>query len=524
LAPLIALASGPVPRPPIDRPGATRAATATAPAILRMPLVALRADLTTGACGWLPTQPPPRAAPSRETARGYLSQARLVSYFPANAAWSNMWLRWDAARIDADFAHIAALGANAVRLVVPTDAFGYPTPSPAALDELSRTVDLAAAHRLAVHLTLFDGWSSYCDLAGSQEWASALLGPYRGDTRVAAVELQNEMDPADQEAVAWAQRMVPWGQELLRGTPITISVSGSVGVPGLVLLAADGIPLDYYDLHYYGPAPHAYAVLRRARDLVGPAPLFIGETGRSSYPSDEPGATTDGEEALQDQYLRTVERAAQSLEIPLAAPWIFSDLAPGAIPPGEWASKLSQYRYGLLRIDGTPKPAALSIARLFTQGTVDLSFNNGFEDVGAASLPANWGVWRPADGRFARDTAVAHGGVASARIDRSGGDADSVPAFYLSPITLIVPGEAYTANAWAKAAGATGSNRLALAWFDASGAYLSTSHSPSLPPGETGWTRLSVTARAPSDAAFVEIHLQSAANQGTVWFDDVAFG
>ena len=64
---------------------------------------------------------------------------------------------------------------------------------------------------------------------------------------------------------------------------------------------------------------------------------------------------------------------------------------------------------------------------------------------------------------------------------------------------------------------------LSLAWFDSNGTYLGGSVSAILPAGTTDWTLLNVRAQAPAEAAFVEIHLQSANNAGTVWFDDVTF-
>ena len=45
-----------------------------------------------------------------------------------------------------------------------------------------------------------------------------------------------------------------------------------------------------------------------------------------------------------------------------------------------------------------------------------------------------------------------------------------------------------------------------------------------LPMGTTDWTQLKVAGRAPAGAVCYQIHLKSAGNSGTVWFDDVAVG
>jgi hypothetical protein len=99
-----------------------------------------------------------------------------------------------------------------------------------------------------------------------------------------------------------------------------------------------------------------------------------------------------------------------------------------------------------------------------------------------------------------------------------------VPAFYISPIDAhVVPGQSYTATAWVRGLNATGATRVALAWFDASGAYLGQVESAVLPTGTTGWTLLTAAGVAPAGAAYLQIHLKSAYNRGTAWFDDVTF-
>src|SRR5690349_14755417 len=93
--------------------------------------------------------------------RAFLGQLKLINYFPAHGGWSFMWQRWDAATLDADFARIAALHANTVRLILQAATFGYPSPAPAMQARLARTVALAQAHGLRVQLTLFDWWYRY---------------------------------------------------------------------------------------------------------------------------------------------------------------------------------------------------------------------------------------------------------------------------------------------------------------------------------------------------------------------------
>jgi hypothetical protein len=53
---------------------------------------------------------------------------KVVSYFPSNAGWTEMWTDWQPARIDADLGRLESLHANTVRAIVQPVLFGYPHP------------------------------------------------------------------------------------------------------------------------------------------------------------------------------------------------------------------------------------------------------------------------------------------------------------------------------------------------------------------------------------------------------------
>jgi hypothetical protein len=76
---------------------------------------------------------------------------------------------------------------------------------------------------------------------------------------------------------------------------------------------------------------------------------------------------------------------------------------------------------------------------------------------------------------------------------------------------------------WARGQEATGDTRVALAWLDADDNYLGLSQSSALPPGTTKWTKLTAKAKAPPNAATVQVHLKSGYDDGTAFFDDVTF-
>ncbi len=443
-----------------------------------------------------------------------------------------MWSNWDATSFNTDMAKIASLYANSVRIILRSDTIGYPTPSATMLNEISQAIAEAYSNGLTVDLTLFD-WSTshYTDIAGCKQWASAVLTPHRNDGRIAYIDLQNELQTSNASAVSWAQTMIPYIRSIAGYIPITVSATG--GVTTLSQQVADGFPVDFYEVHYYGAAGLAYNTFIQAETAINNKPLYIGETGYSTYSNNSfytgINKNQTNQEAQQDLYFRTIAYATRGLHLPPLRPWIFQDFTCSGVPSSVFtcSGSPSQFYFGLYRTDGSAKPAQSSITSIFNGRTIDMSFNNGFESLDGSGLPVDWNLWQSStDGytaTFASDCTTAHTGNCSAEISNSVSNAKGTPGFYLEPVKYIVPGQSYTATVYAKGLNATGFTNITLAWFDANFNFLGNDSSSSLPTGTTGWTQLSVTATAPAAAANVEIHVVSGNNTGTVWFDDVIF-
>ena len=339
--------------------------------VLCIPLILAIAAVQSTSDG--PARRLPAAQPTSDGPAGRLPMVREsmvrdlkeVNYYPAAGAHTYMWSRFDPTVIDRDFARIRALGANTVRIFIQPSVFGFPTVRPVMADRLSEVIGLAAKHSLRVHLTLFDWWSGFTDIADSKEWVSSLLSRYRDDPRIVVIELQNEVDPRNREAVAWVSTMLPYLSTVMPGTLRTVSVA-SVPPEVFALFTHElkNSPPDFWDYHYYGPAGDAVSVLSSIKALAAPRPLFVGETG---YSTDE----TPGDQAAQEQaqaaYYRAVFAAAAALGLPTPAPWILNDFSPGGIPPESPAvDEPAQYGYGLFQLNGTPKPAAAVVRRAFS--------------------------------------------------------------------------------------------------------------------------------------------------------------
>ncbi|HET7567152.1 MAG TPA: carbohydrate binding domain-containing protein [Gaiellaceae bacterium] len=439
---------------------------------------------------------------------------RVVAYYPAHDGWTYMWRRWKPDQIDRDFALIAGLHANTVRVFLQPPAFGYPRPRADALAKLDTLFTLAQRHGLSLELTLFDWWWSYADVQGSQTWAKAVLSRYAGDPRLACVELRNELDPYDPKAVAWARQLLPYVRSIAGGTPVTLSVSGNDPLGRLKALSAELAPVapDFWSFHYYDKAEYAYWTLASARAAVAPVPLVLAETGYQSGASVPQPRTREERDEEQVRYLRTIMNATALLGMPPAGVWVLLDFTRGASP---LRMPADEYSFGLFRADGTPKPAAEAARAAFAApGVVDRDFDGGFEDPGLSTWRAHGA------GAFARDGTTAHGGSASAAVGGTGKGIASLTTIPTDP--WVVPGQTVTLSAWARGVAATGRTVVQLQWLAGDRTRLGSADSEPLPDGTTGWTQLQVTASAPAGVAFVRIALVTSGDSGSVRFDDVA--
>jgi hypothetical protein len=459
---------------------------------------------------------------------------KVVAYMPATGGWTTMWTHWTPARYSADFARIAGLKANTVRIVVPVDLFGYPTPSQLYAGRLQQIVGIAAKQGLRVTLTIFDWFhpGGYADIAGSEQWASALLSPYAGDPRISFVEVRNEIDTTNPQALAWAAQLIPYVQSVLDGTPVTISVGGADQLAALQTLktALAGADPDFYSLHYYGGSGEdAYWTLQQAEAAVAPTPLYFGETG---YPTSKWATgyadmplTPPAQEAAQAHFLKTVAYAAYRLGLPPPGLWVLDDFDPGTIPHAAQApTNPAEYHFGLFRTDGTPKPA-VAVVRSFFGAAPQVGFDQSFEQAvptaSGGSIPAEWSAFGTPNTVLAQDDEQPHSGTRDAVVRALAGFADGT--FYTSPImSTPPPGAVADASVWVRVRSRGAQVRLRLEWLDGSLNQLAIQSSAPPVPGP-GWRQLNVSGPPATGATSVRLELVVSNSPGSVWFDDVGF-
>ncbi len=466
---------------------------------------------------------------------------KLVSYYPAKHPWAAMWTSFDVNEIKDDFARAHATGFDTVRIFLPPKVMGFPQPSTPMRTELAQVIQAAKDAHLKVGLSLFDRYSSYKDLEGSDEWLHEILKPYRGHPEIAFVELRNELDPGDSGAMPWLRHMVASTRQEAPRTPILVSTPGRLG-PGAVKRMARGLrsaPADAYGLHYYGSPALLTSVLESARKGIAPARLYLGEIGYSTSPQNPATPGLPGTQAAQEEQQVVVFSSAfaatRAAGLPSPGLWTLTDFDDRANPPdANGAQAVLERKYGLYREDGTAKPSASVVRGYFTVGggvSTSLGSFSRSDGTTGIPLPLGWRIFGLGAGTFSWDGTVGHDAPGSAKLSATlpitstsvDSDASIVPSFYISPAGVHVqPGRSFSAVVWARGEDVTGSNRISLSFFDSSGRFLFQRESADLPQGTTNWTRLVVSAVAPKRAASLQLHLKSSGNDGSVWFDDAS--
>ena len=443
-------------------------------------------------------------------------QMKVVEYMPVGASWTNMWSEFNPTVIQSDFKKVTELGANTVRISIDPFEFGWPNVTPTMASELSEVLSLAKAQGLYVQLTLFDWWGSYSQISTSESWLSSLLSSYRNDPEIAFIELQNEIDPTNPAAMTWARDILPAAKAVAGDIPLTFSISSTSGLNGIRALksALGSEQLSFYDIHYYGSPGAAAATLGAVKAAVAPAPLFVGEIGFSTYTT--AGAVEEANlESQQASFYAGVDSATASLGLPAPGLFMLNDLDASGVPgpksyPQNWSC-------GLFTTTGDKKPAEAVEQQFFTTGTVPIVLDPSFETA-SGGVPTGWLYSGPGTGTWS--SAVGHSGPTSVEI----ADGSGAQSYWDSVLNTgaLTTGEKLQVTAWAEGSAVTGSNVVAVAWYNSSNNYISNQMSAPLPSGNSRWTELAVDAVAPAGAAYAVAYLQSIGDTGSVWFDDVS--
>ena len=461
-------------------------------------------------------------------ARKNPSALQIMSYYPPEAGWSGMWTTYAHARTQRDFANMKSLGVNTVRIIVQPYAVGWPTMSPAGTAAMRDIMATASADGLFIQLTLFDGWGTYDQVSLSNQWLTSLFSGLPSTAPIALVELQNEIDPTVPSHIAWARSMLATIGTLLPGVPRTLSVKGGPDAASLTQQMLTDLPpslLDVIDLHLYGTWADLISAIENIQKLNDPRPMIIGEIGAGSVLD-----TPNSADQTQAAYYSQIFAYCYASGLPLPGVWIYSDIDPAHTP----ADNPNVLNYGLRRLDGTWKPAAAVIQQYFSiaastgvdAATAPASSSGLTDSDFSAEAPSpdkysSLGAWRAAYlsqvSSIGTSTVTGRTGRA-AQITGARGTHAQVPAIY-QQFPLVKPGMHLSASAWINTSASTGRAYMYIAYFDKTGTYINSAYTPDAVNGQT-WTQISLTAVAPTTAAYAQLGFAAYSNPGTVSFDD----
>ncbi len=302
-------------------------------------------------------------AGSQLVRQGQPIRLKGVNYYPQWRPWDEMWTRWDASQMEREL-RLARdqLGINAVRILIPYDAFGDGHVDEKLIQRLREVCQIAGSLDMRLIVSLFDFYEGFPQPGSDSErknfeYIHRLVGNFIGDERIFAWDIHNEPDNytkwkegrAD-EVLTWLGRMADKIHSIDPYHPVTVGMAhyNNLWIPG-----PDGRRvIDYSDVvsvHIYNSADAARQLdeLRSHTDK----PIILEEFG---WPTG-PRCSREGyNEAQQEHVYREMLAAADSRVAGVFA-WTLRDYDAG--PTMRWDTR-EEY-YGLYRPDDSLKPAAL---------------------------------------------------------------------------------------------------------------------------------------------------------------------
>lgn len=296
------------------------------------------------------------ATPVANAPRGWTGAALAgINYYPAETPWQEFWPQFDPQIVATDLDRVASLGATAIRVFLTSEYFADPETRDDALERLAKLLEIAEDAGLKVVPTMFDLKPSY-DPTGwglDLETLSAVLPVLTASPAVTLLDLKNEPD-LDYPGVgrakvqAWLSTMAILAREQAPGLPLTIGWSNAE-------VAADlGDLVDVVSYHDYADVNGSAARLAAVRARTG-RPVMVTEIGASSYNllAGFPGSPDSQASALTDR----LAALAEADGVFVWTLYDFPKVDAAAVGGSPWVQRL-QGAFGLLRADGTEKPAA----------------------------------------------------------------------------------------------------------------------------------------------------------------------
>ncbi len=286
-----------------------------------------------------------------------------INYYPRETPFEFFWPEYDSHTVAEDLDRVVTLGADSIRIFLPFDQLGGRWTTTEDMNPVVDLLDLAGERDLGVVVTLFDGRTDH----RTDKWDSdrahlaTVVSTLAEHPALVMWDVKNEPDRDigangvdEQLMYAWLGEMAHQVRAMDEATPITIGWS----TPQAALAAP--VQTDVVSYHYYGPVDELAALGRAVEQHAEGRPVLLTEYGLPTWNSVFPGGHTETEQAA---YVGGIRQSQEAVGITGSMIWTLWDLQTGPADAGRlpWNTG-PQTSLGVLRADGSPKPAAALIA------------------------------------------------------------------------------------------------------------------------------------------------------------------
>lgn len=291
-----------------------------------------------------------------------------INYYPQASPWTKFWPEYRATKTMEDLDLIKQLGLNTIRIFISYEDFGADAVPQSALDKLLHFLAQAEARQLKVIVTIFDHHTDHNvrNWAADDRHMAALIPAVADHPAILAWDIKNEpnrdYDYNTQALVdAWLRHV---GRTVRSYDPnhlITIGWSQPEAAANLLDV------VDFVSFHYFEELADYSTRLGKLIDAANGKPVLLQEFVLPTWNSVWPHGHTEAEQAT---YYAALLR--QHRQFPTAGymVWTLHDFE--SVPLAEFSmpwQRATQANMGLLRLDGSAKPAAAVIT---AGGLVDL--------------------------------------------------------------------------------------------------------------------------------------------------------
>ena len=284
-----------------------------------------------------------------------------INYYPRSQPWQLFKEDLDTSAITEDFRLITTKKLSTLRIFIPYAVFGKAAVEPEKLERLLRFMDLAHTAEIKVIITLFDFYGNY-DLPDwnlTHRHAESIVNSVKDHPALLAWDIKNEPDldfesRGKERVLAWLSEMLHQVKTWDPSHPVTIGWSQAEAAQEL------HDEVDFVSFHYYEDPSNFQQAFSTLKEVVGDKEILLGEFGYSSYSGIANLYT--GSEEKQALYYNEMFTFIDQLQIP-ALLWTlhdFEDIPDQVVGKLPWR-KARQKHFGLIRNDGTAKPALVQL-------------------------------------------------------------------------------------------------------------------------------------------------------------------